>query len=287
MAERSTSGDSASAGRLVIVGTPIGNLADLSERGREALSDADLVVCEDSRRTGQLLSHLGLSGKKKIVANDHTESSQTERIVSAVAEGSEVVLVSDAGMPTVSDPGRLVVAAIVSAGLEVGVVPGPTAAMSALSVSGFTADRFVFEGFLPRKGVERGRRLAELAQEQRTVVLYEAPHRLTRTVGDLIEVRGESAKICVGREVTKWYEEIIHGTLLDVRDRFTETEPRGEFVLVLEGAPVVEIGDSEVSAMLEACRDEGLSRRDAVDEVVGLSGKRKRQVYSLALAVDF
>ncbi len=276
-----------SVGQLLVVGTPIGNLSDLSARGLEALRSADFLACEDSRRTGQLVSHLGVGKTKMIVVNDHTETDQVERIVDSIAGGKHVVLVSDAGMPTISDPGHRLVAAVVGAGMSVGVVPGPTAVTATLAVSGFPADRFVFEGFLPRKGVERRRRLEELASEQRTVVLYEAPHRVEKTLADLIAVRGGENLACVGRELTKLYEEVIHGSLAELQDLFAATSPRGEFVFVLAGVPPAVVDDDELLRRLMRCAEKGMSRRDAVADVVHSSGCAKRRVYDLALTVTF
>ncbi len=275
------------SGRLLVVGTPLGNLADMSSRGLQALQNADLLACEDSRRTGQLLSHLAVGKKKMVVVNEHTEVDQIERITNSVASGSQVVLVSDAGMPTISDPGNRLVAAVADAGLPIGVVPGPTAVTATLAVSGFPADRFLFEGFLPRKGAERNRRLQGLADEPRTVVLYEAPHRVEKTVADLIAVRGEQNLVCVGRELTKLYEEVVHCSLAELRAWFAETNPRGEFVLVLAGVAPPVFDDAELLRRLERCVSQAMSRRDAVAEVMTSSGCAKRRIYDLALTIDF
>lgn len=274
-------------GCLVVVGTPLGNLGDFSPRGQQALATADVIACEDSRRTGKLLSHCGVSGKRLIVVNDHTEVPQLEQVVGEIRQGNTVVLVSDAGMPTVSDPGRRLVSAVVEAGLLVEVVPGPTAAITALSFSGFSADRFVFEGFLPRKGVLRQARVQGIADELRTVVLYEAPHRLRRTLTDLSVACDESRLVVVGRELTKLHEEAIRGTLKAVGDHFAEVEPRGEFVVVLSGAEPrkVVFDDDSLRLALRQGIAAGLSRRDAVVEVVAMSGKPKRYVYELAVSL--
>lgn len=273
-----------SSGALVLVATPIGNLDDLSPRAAAALGAADAIACEDTRRTGRLLAHLGVAAPKLLVANEHTERSLAPEVVRRVAAGERVVVVSDAGMPGISDPGEVLVRAIVEAGHAVEVIPGPSAADTALVASGLPTGRFVFEGFLPRKGSGRRARLAEVAGEQRTVVLYEAPHRLARTLADLIEVCGGDRPVAVARELTKLHEELWRGTLAEAADRAADVEPRGEHVLVLAGAaPPPPADDEAVSAALAAAREQGLSTRDAVDAVATSLGVPRRRVYDLAL----
>ncbi len=272
-------------GRLVVVGTPIGNLDDLSPRGRAALTEADLICCEDTRRTGRLLQAMGIGRRDLRVVNEHTEHAEADRIVGLVAGGSTVVLVSDAGMPAVSDPGQLLVAAVAAAGLAIEVVPGPTAAVSALAGSGFASRRWCFEGFLPRKGKERTERLASVAAEERTVVLYEAPHRLERTVADLAGVCGGTRRVTFAREITKLYESWWRGTLAEAGAHLADEPPRGEFVVVLDGAepaPEVELDDDEIVERLEAELATGVSRRDAIDHVAAETGLPRKRVYRLA-----
>jgi 16S rRNA (cytidine1402-2'-O)-methyltransferase len=274
-------------GSLVVVGTPIGNLGDLSPRVIEALGSADAIACEDTRRTGRLLAHAGVRSPALLVANEHTEVARTAGILDRLARGQRVALVSDAGMPTVSDPGRRIVDAVARAGYHVTVVPGPVAATTALAVSGFEADRFVFEGFLPRKGPVRAERLAALAAEERTMVLYEAPHRLRRTLADLTGVFGPDRPVAVVRELTKLHEEVLRGSLGEAETHFADVEPRGELVIVVAGqrpAPA-EVGDGQLAAALDAALARGLSRRDAVSEVVADTGAAKRRVYDLATGV--
>ncbi|MGH9234973.1 MAG: 16S rRNA (cytidine(1402)-2'-O)-methyltransferase, partial [Acidimicrobiales bacterium] len=227
-----------SAGALVLVGTPIGNLGDLSPRAAEVLAGADVVCCEDTRRTGKLLALAGIERRPFVVLNEHTEGREVPRVVERIERGQRVALVSDAGMPAISDPGERLVAAVVAAGLAVEVVPGPSAAVAALVVSGLPAGRFVFEGFLPRKGLARRQRLAGVAAEPRTTVLYEAPHRLARTLADLVEVCGAERRVAVAREITKLHEQVWRGTLAGAVAWVAEREPPGEIVLVLAGAPV-------------------------------------------------
>lgn len=270
-------------GRLVVVGTPIGNLGDLSPRAVEALTDADVIACEDTRRTGRLMAAAGVARTDLAVVNDHTENDVSARLVERIRAGDVVALVTDAGMPTVSDPGADLVAAVVAAGFEVGVVPGPTAATTALAVAGLPAGRWVFEGFLPRKGSGRAERLAELATEQRTAVLYEAPHRVARTIGELRDRCGGDRPVVLARELTKLHEEVVRGTLDTAAEHFATHEPRGEFVIVLGGAePPAETTDAALVDALAAAREQGMSTRDAVAAVTERYGVSKRRVYDLA-----
>jgi 16S rRNA (cytidine1402-2'-O)-methyltransferase len=275
-------------GSLVVVGTPIGNLGDLSPRVIEALGTADAIACEDTRRTGRLMSHAGLRSPALLVANEHTEVIRTGEILDRLAQGQRVALVCDAGMPTVSDPGRRIVDAVARAGYRVDVVPGPVAATTALALSGFEADRFVFEGFLPRKGSTRTERLAGLGSEARTIVLYEAPHRIRRTLSDLVDLLGPDRPAAVVRELTKLHEEVLRLPLAEAVRHFEAVEPRGEFVIVVEGArPRLALADdAALLAGLQAALDEGLTRRDAVAQVVAATGQPKRRVYDLATRVE-
>jgi 16S rRNA (cytidine1402-2'-O)-methyltransferase len=268
---------------LVLVGTPIGNLGDLSPRAVEALGEADLICCEDTRRTGRLLAHAGVSGARLRVVNEHTEAAMEAEVVRRVAAGERVVLVSDAGMPAVSDPGARLVAAVVDAGLAVEVVPGPSAALAALVVSGLPTGRFAFEGFLPRSGAGRSARLAAVAADDRTTVLFEAPHRLAKTLAALVEVCGGGRAVVIARELTKLHEEVWRGTLAEAVARAGGDEPRGEHVIVLAGAPrPAEAGDDAVLAALAAARAAGSSTRDAVAQVAADLGVARRRVYELA-----
>ncbi|HEU5083505.1 MAG TPA: 16S rRNA (cytidine(1402)-2'-O)-methyltransferase [Acidimicrobiales bacterium] len=270
------------AGRLVLVGTPIGNLGDLSPRAVEALTRADVVACEDTRRTGRLLAAAGIPRRDLAVVNDHTEARAAQQLVDRARAGDTVALVTDAGMPGVSDPGEDVVAAFVAADLPVEVVPGPTAATTALAASGLPTGRFVFEGFLPRKGSARAERLAVVAAEARTVVLYEAPHRAERTLADLREACGPERPVTIGRELTKLHEEWFRGDLAGACE-WLASEPKGEFVIVLGGAePPAEATDAELRAALDAELAGGASTRDAVTAVVARYGVPKRRVYDLA-----
>ena len=272
------------AGRLVLVATPIGNLGDLSERTVDALRTCDVIACEDTRRTGRLLHHLGISGTRMLVVNEHTEHGQTDEVLRLLGAGQTVAVVSDAGTPGLSDPGEQLVRAAIDAGHDVGTVPGPAAAIAALVVSGLPTGRFVFEGFLPRKGAGRSERIGQVATEQRTVVLYEAPHRLLRTLTELAASCGEQRGVVLARELTKLHEELWRGALAEAVALVTAHEPRGEYVVVLAGAPAT-AGPTEatIDDELVAALAAGLTRRDAVDHVAGVTGAPRRDVYRRAL----
>ena len=271
-------------GRLILVGTPIGNLGDLSPRALEALTSASVVACEDTRRTGRLIAHFGIASPTYIVVNEHSEVDAAERVIGHVQQGAVVAMVSDAGMPGVSDPGEFLVARAIDAGIEIEVIPGPSASLHALVASGLVTSRFVFEGFIPRKGSSRSRRLREIGEEHRTIVLFEAPHRLERTLADLAVVCGDERRIVLARELTKLHEEIWRGTLADALARCVQIAPRGEFVLVLEGAPPQEEADDEElrGAVMEAIA-EGLSKRDAAAKVAESFGVSRRRVYDMTI----
>lgn len=277
---------SAVSGRLVLVGTPIGNLGDISPRALEALGQAAVVACEDTRRTGRLLSHFGIASPTYIVVNEHTEGEAAERLLGHVQRGDIVVLVSDAGMPGVSDPGEFLVSKAIEAGVTVEVVPGPSAVLHALVASGLTTSRFVFEGFLPRKGSGRALRLRELADEHRTAVLFEAPHRLAKTLNDVAEVCGGERRIVLARELTKLHEEIWRGSLGAAIQRCAEVDPRGEYVLVLEGAPpATEATDDQLREAVELAIGRGISKKDAAAEVAELFSVARNRVYEIAIAL--
>ncbi len=268
-------------GTLWLVGTPIGNLGDLTPRAIEVLAGAELVCCEDTRRTGKLLQHAGIRANRLAVANDHTEYHRISDVLDVLGSGGDVAVVTDAGMPGVSDPGERLVRAAIDAGHSVSAVPGPDAVTTALVISGLPTDRFVFEGFLPRSGRDRSARLLDLAEESRTVVLYEAPHRIERTLADLAETCGGDRRVAVCRELTKLYEEVVRGTL----DTIEVGEPRGEYVIVLGGA-VVDDTPPDDDTIRAALRDElasGSSKRDAIAAVSKRLNLPKKQVYALAI----
>jgi 16S rRNA (cytidine1402-2'-O)-methyltransferase len=273
-------------GTLVLVATPIGNLGDLSPRAVATLQASSLILCEDTRHSGKLLSHAGVSGVRLAVCNEHTEIERSRDVLALLDAGETVTMITDAGTPGISDPGSRLVRVVLDAGHDVSAVPGPAAFVMALVISGFDTTRFVFEGFLPRSGRERAVRLTAVAAEPRTTVMYEAPHRVERTAKDLAEVCGGDRRVAVARELTKLYESVWRGTLDDAMKHLDTTAPRGEYVIVLEGAPPRgEVSDEEIRSALHVAL-EGHSRKDAVAAVVGQLEVPKRRVYDLALAVD-
>ncbi|QYG92551.1 16S rRNA (cytidine(1402)-2'-O)-methyltransferase [Iamia sp. SCSIO 61187] len=276
------------AGRLVVVATPIGNMGDLSPRAADALRHADLVCCEDTRRTGRLLQHAAVAAPPLRRVDAHTEAEAAGDVVARVGRGETVALVTDAGTPGVSDPGTRVVAAVVAAGLAVEVVPGPVAAIAAVVLSGLPTDRLAIDGFLPRGGPERSVRLAELAVERRTTALYEAPGRVAATLAEVAAACGDDRPVAVARELTKLHEEVWRGPAGEAAAWAAAHEVRGEVVIVVGGAPAAEgaEGDDAVLVALRAARAQGLSPGRAAAEVAAALGRPRREVYALALAAD-
>jgi 16S rRNA (cytidine1402-2'-O)-methyltransferase len=271
-------------GQLVLVATPLGNLGDLSRRALELLRDADAIYCEDTRHSRTLFSAHDIPTQGRLHAlHEHNEAAESDAVVARVARGELVVLISDAGTPTISDPGARVVSAVIDAGLVVSTAPGPSAVIAALSVSGLSTERFVMEGFLSRKSGERQRRYDEWASEERTIVFYESPKRVAVVLGELAE-RFPARRIAVARELTKMHEEVIRGSLVDVAHIVARREVLGEVVVVLDGVDQMAVADE--ATVLAALRDQfdaGASTRDAVDYVADLLGVARRDVYELAL----
>lgn len=272
-------------GVLTLVATPIGNLDDLTLRGAAVLRAATVLVCEDTRRTGRLLQHLGARPERLIVANAHTEARAATEVCALLDQGVDVAVVSDAGLPGVSDPGGRLVAEAIEAGHRVTVAPGASAVGASLVVSGLAIERYCFEGFLPRRGASRGARLQSIAAEPRTSVVFESPNRLAATLVDLVEVCGPDRRAAVVRELTKLHEEIDRGTLGELAARWSDPT-KGEVVLVVEGAPRQDVSDDVLRAELAALLAQGRSRRDAVTEVATLHDAAKNRVYGLAIELD-
>ena len=271
------------AGVLRLVGTPIGNLGDVSERAARTLKEADLIACEDTRRTRKLLSHLELHSSRLISFYDGNERRRIPELLEQLRAGRDIALVSDAGMPGLSDPGYRLVAACVSAGIEVDVVPGPSAAITALVLSGLPTARFSFEGFLSRKQGERRSRLAELASDPRTLVLFESPRRVAVLVEEALEALGDR-RAAIARELTKMHQEVIRGRLSELASRLAGEELRGEVVVVIEGARPSEVRDLDaLGDRVEALTAEGLPRRQAAAQVAEESGASKRELYEASL----
>ena len=270
---------------LWLVATPIGNLDDLSARAIAVLRSASVVCCEDTRRSGTLLKHIGASPTRLIVANDHTEHDSIGTVLDHLSRGEVVALVTDAGTPGISDPGERLVAAALAAGIAVHHAPGPAAFVMAAVISGLPAARIAFDGFLPRSGAERRERLTEIARERRTTVLYEAPHRLARTISDLCDACGPARQVAVSRELTKMHEETWRGTLADAVVHADEVAPRGEYCIVIAPftAASSEVSDEDIVAELRSRTQAGLSTKDAVNEVTAALGVPRKRVYTLAI----
>jgi 16S rRNA (cytidine1402-2'-O)-methyltransferase len=278
-------------GRLVLVATPIGNLGDLSPRARQALAEADLICCEDTRRTRALLSAMeipagGPGGDRLLSLHGHNEAGRLARVASCVAGGGTVAVVSDAGTPGISDPGSLLVAALAAAGETVSLVPGPTSVIGALVVSGLPTDRFCVEGFLPRKGGERRARLAALMADQRTSVVLEAPGRVAATLADLAAMDPERP-VAVVRELTKVHEEVWRGRVDEGAAAFAARTVKGEVVLVVGGAPAADpLSDAELEDAVRARLGEaGAGPRQIAEALSAELGVPRRRVYETALAL--
>ena len=279
MAEGSTSG------RLVLVGAPLGNIGDASPRLRETLTSADVVAAEDTRRLARLARDLGITVGGRVVSYfEGNEERRTPDLVQALRDGACVAVVTDGGMPSVSDPGYRIVRAALDAGFPVTAAPGPSAVTTALALSGLPSDRFCFEGFLPRSGGGRRSRLRALAAEERTLVLFEAPHRIAGALADLAATFGADRPAAVCRELTKTYEEIRRGTLGELAGWAVDGETRGEITVVVAGAaagPAEPPSDEVLRAAVADREAAGESRRDAVTAVAAAFGLRRRDVYAL------
>jgi 16S rRNA (cytidine1402-2'-O)-methyltransferase len=272
------------AGKLWLVGTPIGNLGDVTDRARRTLAEADLIACEDTRRARKLLAHLDIRGARLVTFFEGNERRRVPELIEHLRAGRDVAVVSDAGMPGLSDPGERLVRAAVAEGIEVDVVPGPSAAVAALVVSGLPAARFSFEGFLPRKPGERRARLTQAAADSRTVVLFEAPRRLGALLAEAVEVLGDR-RAAVVRELTKLHQEVVRGPLPELAARYQDEEVRGEVVVVIEGRPS-HVGRDELAALaerVEALTSEGVPRREAAARVAEESGASRRALYEASL----
>ena len=271
-------------GTLYLVPTPIGNLGDVSDRCRETLARADFIAAEDTRVTLRLLNALGL--KKELVSyHEHNKAASGPRILARLAEGSSCALVTDAGCPAISDPGEDLVRQCVDREIPVCAIPGPCALVTALCSSGLPTGRFCFEGFLPTQKKERSARLAALRSETRTMIFYEAPHRLNATLEALSAAFGPDRRISLCRELTKLHEEYRRTTLGEAVAHYRETPPRGEFVLVIEGAAFTADAPCIDSAlkMVTELMASGVSRKDAAKQVAELTGLKKNELYELSL----
>lgn len=269
---------------LYLVATPIGNLADISERAIKVLSEVDFVAAEDTRNSGLLLSRLGLH-KPMVSYHDHNRAERGPEIVERLKNGESCALISDAGMPAISDPGEDLVALCTKEGITVSIIPGACAAVSALALSGLSTRRFAFEGFLPTSGKERKRRLTGIAKEERTLIIYEAPHRLKKTLAEFAEFFGGDRRIALCRELTKLNEEILRLTLSSACEYYENVEPRGEYVLVIDGAPEATEEEENVNIVdrAAALMADGMSQKDAIKTIVKETGLPKNKVYAEVL----
>ena len=277
------------SGTLFIVGTPIGNLEDLSLRAARVLREADLIAAEDTRAARVLLAHVDALGAsnpgRKVVSNfDGNEAERSAQIAGALRDGRRVAVISEAGMPGVSDPGAYAIAVAIAAGARVEVVPGPSAALAALLGSGLPAERFLFLGFPPREPGARRAMLGTLRAEPATMILYEAPDRVGATLTDAADAFGADRRASLGRELTKLHEEHARGTLGELAARYAEAPPRGECTLVIAGGGGA-AEEVDVEAELRALLDAGLGPRDAAARLVVRTGKPRRVLYQLALAL--
>jgi 16S rRNA (cytidine1402-2'-O)-methyltransferase len=270
-------------GRLVLVATPIGNLGDLSPRAVEALAGADVCAAEDTRRTGRLLQHAGIS-VPLVSHHEHNEDERSAALLDRVAAGEVVAVVTDAGTPGIADPGFPIVREAVARGLRVEAVPGPVAAIHALLLSGLPMDRFAFEGFLPRKSGPRARRLTALAADDRTLVFYVAPHRAAEDLAAMAEALGDRPA-ALARELTKLHEEVWRAPLPELAERAAEAGVRGEVTVVVGGAvaQIAEVGDGELAERVLALIATGAAKKAAIARVAEAAGVPKRRVYQAVL----
>ena len=275
--------DEPAAGSLYLVGTPIGHMGDLSPRASHLLTTVDVIACEDTRHSGQLLSNLQARGRK-VSFHQHNIRTRLPQLLELMAEGQSLAVISDAGLPGISDPGEELATAARQAGYPVLCIPGPCAATTALVSSGLPSGRFCFEGFLPTKGKERRQRLEQLSSEHRTTVLYEAPHRLLTLLGELSSCCGPDRPIQVARELTKRHEEQVGPTVEAALAHFQQTRPQGEFTLVLGGAtPIAQPApnDAELTAQLQQLMEQGVSASDAARQLAATTGLSRRRLYAL------
>ncbi|MBD2165402.1 16S rRNA (cytidine(1402)-2'-O)-methyltransferase [Calothrix membranacea FACHB-236] len=272
---------------LYVVGTPIGNLEDITFRAVRILQNVDLIAAEDTRHTGKLLQHFQVQ-TPQISYHEHNRSSRIPELLEHLANGKAIALVSDAGMPGISDPGYELVTACIEAGITVVPIPGASAAITALSASGLPTDRFVFEGFLSAKTQQRREYLESLQTESRTIIFYESPHRLRDTLQDLGETFGSDRQIVLARELTKFYEEFWRGTITEAIAHYNQREPQGEYTLVVAGTPPsqTQLTEAELKAELAQLIRQGISRSQASRQLAKFTSLSRRQLYQLALSID-
>ena len=273
-------------GTLYVVGTPIGNLEDMTFRAVRILQTVDIIAAEDTRHTGKLLQHFQIK-TNQISYHQHNRQQRLPELLNQLTAGKTIALVTDAGMPSISDPGYELVHAAIEAGIPVIPIPGATAGITALSASGLPTDRFVFEGFLPASGQERQQRLEVLAAESRTLIFYESPYRLQQTLKDFATIFSPSRQIVLARELTKLHEQFWRGTIEEAIAYYTDHEPKGEFTLVLAGAPAETpvLSEAALKAELSQLINQGLSRSQAARQLSHLTNLPRRHLYQMALSL--
>lgn len=268
---------------LYLVGTPIGNMGDMSSRGIEILSSVDVIACEDTRRTGLLLQHFGIEGKL-FSYHEHNKAAKGPVLVNMMKEGADVALVSDAGMPSINDPGEDLVKLCIENELEVTAVPGPVAAITALVLSGLDTTKFHYEGFLPSAGSDRRKRIEALKAFNETVIIYEAPHRLMKLIDELMEAGFAQNKAAFCRELTKKYEEVLRGSVEEAKKHFEQIPPKGEFVICLECKGEVEKKEVvDPDELIKELASQGLPTKKIASEVAAVTGLSKKELYGRAL----
>jgi 16S rRNA (cytidine1402-2'-O)-methyltransferase len=273
------------AGTLYIVGTPIGNLEDMTFRAIDVLRQVDLIAAEDTRHTGKLLQHFQIK-TPQISHHEHNRATRIPELIEKLRQGKSIALVTDAGMPCISDPGYELVKACGDAGLGIVPIPGVTAVITAIAASGLESARFSFEGFLPAKAKERQSILQNLEREPRTMVFYESPHRLRETLAAMVEAWGQDRAVTIGRELTKLHEEFWRGDLGAAVTLYETREPKGEYTIVLAGAPVsdmIQLSEADLRQRLTVLLADGLSRSDASKQLAQELNRSKREIYQLSL----
>lgn len=268
--------------KLYLVGTPIGNLEDITLRAIRVLQEVDLIAAEDTRRTGKLLQHLNIS-TPQISYHEYSRQSRTKELIDYLRQGKQIALVTDAGMPSISDPGIELVRSAIANEMAVIPIPGGTAAISALAASGMSTEQFVFEGFLPIKDSDRQARLELLQNETRTIVLYEAPHRIVKTLNDLAVIFGDSREIVLARELTKVHEEFWRGNIGEAIALYAQRQPKGEYTLVIKGAPKTNLitSKAELKYELQQLLAQGMTRSQASRQLAKLTSLSRREIYQL------
>jgi 16S rRNA (cytidine1402-2'-O)-methyltransferase len=276
-----------SGSTLYLVGTPIGNLEDITFRAIRILKSADLIAAEDTRHTGKLLQHFQIT-TPQISYHDHNSQQRIPQLIAKLQNGDAIALVTDAGMPGISDPGYELVCACIENQITVVPIPGPSAVIAAVAAAGLPCDRFVFEGFLPVKGKVRAARIDALKAEPRTAVLYESPHRIIKTLTDLAEALGPDRRVTLARELTKRYEEFWRGTIGEAIAHYETTAPKGEFTVAIAPAPqiTVQLSEAEIVSELQNLIAQGLSRSEASRAIAQQTTLSKRDIYQISLEID-